>query len=86
MGQFDCRWNLCTLSTVRSETRVEDISGQQDSCATVLVRHTSQIWFLSWIQKYPKCKREGAVGVDGERDELQTNFAVSEEQTRKQTK
>ena len=63
------------MSTVRSETRVEDISGQQDSFATVLVRHTLQIWFRSRIQKYPKCKREGAVGVDGERDEFNT-FAV----------
>ena len=63
------------LSTVRSETCVEDISGQQDACATELVRHTSQIWFRSWKQKYPKCKREGAVGVDGERDEF-NSFAV----------
>ena len=58
------------LSTVRSETRVEDISGQQDACATELVRHTLQIWFRSWKQKYPKCKREGAVGVDGKHDEF----------------
>ena len=31
------------------------------------------IWFRSWKQKYPKCKREGVVGVDGEGDELTTN-------------
>ena len=29
-------------------------------------------WFRSWKQKYPKCKREGAVGVDGESDEKTT--------------
>ena len=60
------------LSTIHSKSRVEDISGQQESCATALVRHASQIWFWSSIQKSPKCKREGAVGVDGERDEFQT--------------
>ena len=60
------------LSTVRSESRVEDISGQQESCATTLVRHASQIWFRSLTQKSSKCKRKGAVGVDGERDEFQT--------------
>ena len=30
-------------------------------------------WFRSWKQKYPKCKREGAVGVDGESDEYNSN-------------
>ena len=30
-------------------------------------------WFRSWKQKYPKRRREGAVGVDGERDEQTTN-------------
>ena len=63
------------LSTIRNESRVEDISGQQESCATALVRHASQIWFRSLIQKFPKCKREGTVGVDDERDEFDS-FAV----------
>ena len=62
-------------SRVRSITRVGDVSGGSKACATELVRHTSQIWFRSWIQKYPKRKREGAVGVDGERDEF-NSFAV----------
>ena len=71
------------MSIVRSESRVEDISGQQESCTTVLVRHTPQIWFRSWTQKSPKCKREGAVGVDGERDEFERFLLETEEQTRR---
>ena len=58
---------ICTFwSTVRREPRVKDLSGQQPPSATLLVRQTLQIWFRSWIQKSPKCKREGATGVDDE--------------------
>ena len=60
------------LSTVRSESCVEDISGQQESCATALVRHIVTNLVLELTQKSPKCKCEGAAGVDGERDEFQT--------------
>ena len=49
----------------------------------MLVRHMSQIWFQSWTQKSPKCKREGAVGVDGERDEFERFLLETEEQTRR---
>ena len=59
------------LSAVHSESRVEDISGQQESCATALVRHIVTNLVSELTQKSPKCKREGTAGVDGERDEFQ---------------
>ena len=64
---------ICGLCLLYAANRAFKISA--DSCATELVRHTLQIWFQSWIQKYPKCKREGAAGVDGERDEF-NSFTV----------
>ena len=60
------------LSIVRNKSCVEDISGQQESCATALVRHIVTNLVSEPTQKSPKCKREGAVGVDGEREEFQT--------------
>ena len=61
---------ICALCLLYAATRVEDISGQQDLCATVLVRHTSQIWFRSLVEVPQVQAKEQE---DGSCDEYNSN-------------
>ena len=57
---------VCLLYVAFARLKTSAVRGLM--CGRVGSTHVTNL-VSEQVQKYPKCKREGAVGVDGERDE-----------------